>query len=287
MSAFLTVLLDGMAYAMVMFIISCGLTVTMGLMRVVNLAHGAFAMMGGYLAAVLLGIGWPFVAAAAAAVLAVAAFGGVVERAVFRPLYRKGELPQVLMTFGLVFVVIALLTSIFGTNVKTLALPAALQGDLDLGFRPYPTYRLFLIGIGLALGAVLWLLVDRSRFGARLRAAVDNPGMARAVGMNVDRLFTVTFMGACGLAAFGGIIGAELLPLEPFYALKYLVTFLVIVSVGGLGNFKGSFIAALTIGLLETAAKFYLPEISAYIVFLLVIALLLWRPHGLMPAINV
>lgn len=287
MSAFLTVLLDGMSYAMVLFIISCGLTVTMGLMRVVNLAHGSFAMMGGYFAAVLLGIGWPFAPAAAAAVLAVGLFGGIVERAVFRPIYRKGELQQVLMTFGLVFIVIALLTGIFGTEIKNLPLPAVLQGDLDLGFRPYSTYRLFLIAVGLGLGAGLWLLVDRSGFGARLRAAVDNPGMARAVGINVDRLFTVTFMGSCALAAFGGIIGAGLLPLEPSYALKYLVTFLIIVSVGGHGNFKGSFIAALTIGLLETAAKFYWPGISAYVVFLLVIALLLWRPHGLMPAINV
>jgi branched-chain amino acid transport system permease protein len=287
MTSFLTVLLDGLAYGMVMFIISCGLTVTMGLMRVVNLAHGAFAMMGGYLAAVLLGRGWPFLAAMVAAVLAVALLGGLVERTVFRPLYRQGELPQVLMTFGLVFVIIAALTGIFGTDIKSLPLPALLQGDTDMGFRPYPTYRLFLVATGLVLGAALWLLIDRSLFGARLRAAVDNPRMAAAVGLDVDRLFSVTFMGACALAAFGGIVGAELLPLEPFYALRYLVMFLIVVSVGGLGNFKGSFLAAAAIGLVETAAKFYAPAVSAYIVFLLVIALLLWRPHGLMPARHV
>jgi len=287
MTAFFTVLLDGLAYGMVMFIISCGLTVTMGLMRVVNLAHGAFAMMGGYLAAVLMGAGWPFLAALLAAVVAVALLGGVVEYTVFRPLYGQGELPQVLMTFGLVFVIIAGLTGIFGTDIKSLPLPEVLRGDTDLGFRRYPTYRLFLVAVGLALGAALWLLIDRSLFGARLRAAVDNPRMAAAVGMDVNRLFNLTFVGACALAAFGGIVGAELLPLEPFYALRYLVTFLIVVSVGGLGNFKGSLVAALALGLIETAAKFYWPAVSAYIVFLLVISLLLWRPHGLMPARHV
>jgi branched-chain amino acid transport system permease protein len=284
MHAILTMLLDGLAYAMVMFVISCGLTVTMGLMRVVNLAHGGFAMMGGYLAAVLVGRGLPFALAALIAVIAVALIGGIAERTVFRPLYRKGELPQVLMTFGLVFVIIAALTGIFGTGIKTLPLPDVLRGEVDIGFRTYPAYRLFLIGTGLALGAGLWLLIDRSLFGARLRAAVDNPAMARAVGMDVNRLFTLTFMGACGLAAFGGVVGAELLPLEPFYALKHLVLFLIVVSVGGLGNFKGSFVAAVAIGMIDTAAKYLVPEVAPYLVFGLVVVLLLWRPHGLMPA---
>ncbi|UUX94513.1 branched-chain amino acid ABC transporter permease [Aquabacterium sp. J223] len=204
MGSLLTVVLDGLAYGMVMFIISAGLTVTMGLMRVVNLAHGGFAMMGGYMAAVLLAAGWPFLLAVAAAVVAVAAVGGVAERLVFRPLYRKGELPQVLMTFGLVFVIIAALTGLFGTGIQSLPLPAALAGEVDIGFRTYPRYRLFVIAAGLALGGGLWWLIDRSLFGARLRAAVDNPRMARAVGMDVNRLFTITFMGACGWRRWAG-----------------------------------------------------------------------------------
>ena len=284
MEAFLTIVLDGLAYGMVLFIISVGLTVTMGLMRVVNLAHGGFAMIGGYLAAELIGDGVPFVAAVVAATLAVAALGGVAELAIYRPLYRKGELAQMLMTFGLVFVIIAALTAIFGTNIKLLPIPPLLQGELNIGFRPYPAYRLFLIGIGLALALVLWLLIDRSLYGARLRAAVDNPRMARAAGMDVNRMFSVTFVIGCGLAGFGGIIGAEMLPIEPFYALRYLVLFLVVVTVGGLGNFKGSFIAAIAIGVVDTAGKFLLPHVSAFVMFGLVLVLLLWRPHGLAPA---
>jgi branched-chain amino acid transport system permease protein len=284
MTSIPTMLLDGMAYAMVMFIISYGLTVTMGLMRVVNLAHGGFAMMGGYLAAVMVGAGLHFALAALLAVAAVSLVGVVVERLVFRPLYGRGDLPQVLMTFGLVFVIVAGLSWMFGTGIKSLPLPPSLQGELDIGFRSYPAYRLFLIATGLLLGLALWLLMDRSLFGARLRAAVDNPRMARALGMNVDRLFTLSFMGACGLAAFGGVVGAELLPLEPFYALRHLVLFLLIVAVGGLGNFKGSFVAAVAIGLVDTAGKTLLPHVAPYLVFGMVILMLLWRPHGLMPA---
>ncbi len=284
MGAALTILLDGLAYGMVLFIISVGLTVTMGLMRVVNLAHGGFAMIGGYLAAELVGAGVPFAAAAIGSTLAVGVLGGVAELTVYRPLYRKGELAQMLMTFGLVFVIIAALTAIFGTNIKSLPIPLSLQGQLSIGFRPYPAYRLFLIGIGLVLALVLWIIIDRSLYGARLRAAVDNPRMARAAGMDVNRLLTGTFAVGCALASFGGIIGAEMLPIEPFYALRYLVLFLVVVTVGGLGNFKGSFVAAIAIGVVDTAGKFLFPHLAAFILFALVFILLLWRPHGLAPA---
>jgi branched-chain amino acid transport system permease protein len=277
------VLLDGLAYGMVLFIISVGLTVTMGLMRVVNLAHGGFAMAGGYLAAVMVTAGIPFFVAAAVATLAAGILGGVAELTVFRPLYRKGELAQVLMTFGLTFVFIAALTFLFGVDIKRLPVPDSLSGLIDFGFRSYPTYRLFLIVVGLLLALVLWLLIDRTLFGARLRAAVDNPRIARAVGIDVNRLFTVTFVGGCALAGFGGVIGAEMLPLEPFYALRYLVLFLIVVAVGGLGSFKGSFVAAVTLGLIDTAGKFLFPEISAFLLFGLVFLLLLWRPNGLLP----
>jgi branched-chain amino acid transport system permease protein len=281
---YLTILLDGTAYGMVLFIISVGLTVTMGLMRVVNLAHGAFAMIGGYLAAVLIQFGVGFFAAAAIAAVAVGLLGVLAELTLYRPLYRRGELAQALMTFGLTFVVIAALTSLFGSNVETLDAPKALSGLTDLGFTRYPTYRLFLIGIGAAMALGLWLLIDRTLFGAQLRAAVDNPRMARAVGMDVNKLFTGTFAVGCALAGFGGVVGADMLPVEPYYALRYLVTFLVVVAVGGIGNFKGSFVAALAIGIVDTAGKFLMPGSSAYIVYVLVIVLLLWRPHGLLPA---
>jgi branched-chain amino acid transport system permease protein len=282
--AYLTILLDGTAYGMVLFIISVGLAVTMGLMRVVNLAHGAFAMIGGYLAATIIEHGGTFVAAIALSALAVGGLGALAELLLYRPLYRRGELAQSLMTFGFTFVVIAALTSLFGTNVKTLPVPAFLAGLTDLGYTSYPTYRLFLIAVGAITALCLWLFIDRTLYGARLRAAVDNPRMAEAIGTDVNLLFTGTFAVGCALAAFGGIIGAALLPLEPFYALRYLVTFLVVVIVGGIGNFKGSFVAALALGMIDTAGKFLLPGASAYILYLLVIGLLLWRPHGLIPA---
>jgi branched-chain amino acid transport system permease protein len=279
-----TILLDGLAFGMVLFIISVGLTVTMGLMRVVNLAHGAFVMIGGYLAAMLLGTGLPFFAAAGLAAILVGLLGAAAEITIYRPLYRKGELAQALMTFGLTFVVIASLTSIFGTGIKSLPVPPILNGVVDIGFRTYPAYRLFLVAVGLVLAALLWLLIDRSSYGARLRAAVDNPRMARAVGIDVNLLFTVTFAGGCALAAFGGAIGAALLPLEPYYALRYLVLFLVVVGVGGIGNFKGSFVAAIALGIIDTGGKYLMPQASAYLFYGAVLVLLLLRPHGLMPA---
>ena len=282
--AYLTILLDGTAYGMILFIISVGLTVTMGLMRVVNLAHGAFAMVGGYLAATMVHGGMPFFVAAVLAALAVGVLGAVAELTLYRPLYRRGELAQALMTFGLTFVAIAALTSIFGSNVKPLPVPQFLAGLTNLGFTEYPTYRLFLIGIGAAMALILWLVIDRTLYGARLRAAVDNPRMARAVGMDVNLLFTGTFAAGCALAGFGGVIGADMLPVEPYYALRYLVIFLVVVAVGGIGNFKGSFVAALAIGIVSTVGTFLLPGTSAYIVYAMVLVLLLWRPHGLLPA---
>jgi branched-chain amino acid transport system permease protein len=210
--------------------------------------------------------------------------GGLSEITIFRPLYRKGELAQVLMTFGMVFVTIAALTFLFGTDIKRLPVPDYLGGLVDIGFRTYPTYRLFLIGVGAVLALGLWYLIEGSLYGALLRAAVDNPSMARSVGIDVNRLFTITFVGGCALAGFGGIIGADMLPLEPFYALRYLVPFLVIVAVGGHGSFKGSFVAAITLGLLDTAGKFLVPDVAPYLFFGLVFVLLLLRPHGLWPA---
>lgn len=280
----ITILLDGMAYGMVLFIISVGLTVTMGLMRVINLAHGAFAMIGGYMASVLVASGFAFVPATIASVLFVGLLGVLAERTIYRPLYRKGELPQSLMTFGLTFVVIATLTSLFGTGIRVLPVPAMFDGLTSIGFRSYPVYRLFLIFVGLALMALLWLVVDGSLFGARLRAAVDNPRMTQAVGIDVDRMFTITFAGGCALAAFGAIVGAQLLPLDPYYALRYLVIFLVVVGVGGLGNFKGSFVAAIVLGVVDTSCKYLFPASAPYVVYGLVLGLLLWKPNGLMPA---
>lgn len=161
--------------------------------------------------------------------------------------------------------------------------PAYLTRPIDIGFREYPAYRLFLIAVGSAIAAVLWLVLDGSTYGARLRAAVDNPGMARAVGIDVNLLFTGTFIIGCALAGLGGAIGAGILSLEPAYALKYIVLFLVVVIVGGEGSFGGSFVAAMALGIIDTLGKYFVPEAAAYLLYAAVFALLLWRPRGLLP----
>jgi branched-chain amino acid transport system permease protein len=279
----LTVLLDGISYGMILFLISVGLTVTMGLMRVVNLAHGAFAMIGGYVAGYLTQRGGNFYLAAIGGAAAAAVLGAIAEMTIYRPLYRKGELSQVLLTVGIVFVATGAVTGIFGAFPYPVVFPAYLTRPIDIGFREYPAYRLFLIAVGAAIAAVLWLVLDGSTYGARLRAAVDNPSMARAVGIDVNLLFTGTFIIGCALAGLGGAIGAGILSLEPAYALKYIVLFLVVVIVGGEGSFTGSFVAAMALGIIDTLGKYFVPEAAAYLLYAAVFVLLLWRPRGLLP----
>jgi branched-chain amino acid transport system permease protein len=279
----LTVLLDGISYGMVLFIISVGLTVTMGLMRVINLAHGSFAMIGGYVAGYLTQHGVDFFLALLLATVAAGLLGALCEVTVIRPLYRKGELAQVLLTIGIVFVVTALITEIFGAFPYRVEFPVYLTQPLEIGFRTYPAYRLFLILVGGIIALILWLLIEGSLYGAKLRAAVDNPRMARAVGMNVSLLFTATFIVGTALAGLGGAIGAGILSLEPSYALKYVVLFLVVVIVGGEGSFKGSFVAAMALGIIDTTGKYFVAAAAPYLLYAAVFALLLWRPQGILP----
>ncbi|HEY6993728.1 MAG TPA: branched-chain amino acid ABC transporter permease [Xanthobacteraceae bacterium] len=279
----LTVLLDGVSYGMILFVISVGLTVTMGLMRVINLAHGAFAMIGGYVAGYLTQNGVDFYLAVLAAAVISGLFGGVAEITVYRPLYRKGELAQVLLTIGMVFVVTAAVTEIFGAFPYPVVFPDYLSQPVDIGFRTYPAYRLFLIAVGAVIAAALWYLVETSIYGARLRAAVDNSRMARCVGMNVNVLFTSTFAVGCALAGLAGALGAPILSLEPSYALKYVVLFLLVVIVGGEGSLKGSFVAAMALGIIDTLGKYFVTEAAPYLLYAAVFVLLLLRPHGLLP----
>jgi len=280
----LTILLDGLSYGMVLFLISVGLTITMGLMRVVNLAHGSFAMIGGYVAGYMTQHGMNFFLAVGAAMIVSGLLGAVVETTVYRPLYRKGELAQVLLTIGLVFVATAGVTEVFGAFPYNVQMPEYLTQPVDIGFRTYPAYRLFLIAVGAVVAAVLWYVIDGSIYGARLRAAVDNARMARAVGMNVNVLFTGTFVVGCALAGLGGAIGAGVMAMEPSYALKYLRLFLIVVIVGGEGSFKGSLAAALALGIIDTLGKYFFSQAASYLLYAAVFALLLWRPQGLLPA---
>ncbi|MFY7947897.1 MAG: branched-chain amino acid ABC transporter permease [Gemmatimonas sp.] len=276
------VLIDGIAYGMVLFLISVGLSVTMGLMRFVNLAHGAFAAIGGAVAiTVMSSLGVNFLLALVVAFIASALLGLLLEPFLYAPLYGGDELDQVLMTIGLIFIVIASLNLIFGSTPLPMKLPPWLSASVDIGIRVVPAYRIFLIVVGALLMVLLWLALDRTEFGARVRAAVENPQMAQAVGIDTRRLFALTFTLGCGLAGLGGALGAEMLPIDPVYPFRYLATFLIVVSIAGFGNIKGSAWVAMMLGIIETAGRYLLPAIAAFLTYLVMIALLLWRPDGL------
>jgi len=277
------VLLYGLSYGLVLCLIALGLVVTMGLMRVINLAHGAFAAIGGYLAISLMQQqGWSYAVAVPAAVLAVAAFGVAAERLLYVHLYKRSDLDQVLVTIGFNFIVIALLTMWFGPNLTRLDLPSYLKGNVDLGIREFEVYRVAAAAICLVIIGVLWWVFERTPTGARLRAAVDNRGMAQAMGMNVPVLFSATFALGCGLAALGGILAAPMLPMEPMWPLKYLVLVLVIVALAGHGQITASVAVAVIVGLVETAGRYLFPQAGAFLIYLLLIALMVWRPDGLL-----
>ncbi|MDK1377330.1 MULTISPECIES: branched-chain amino acid ABC transporter permease [unclassified Sinorhizobium] len=282
MQTVFSIAVDALAYGMVLFVISIGLSVTMGLMRVVNLAHGAFAMIGGYIASYAardMGLGYGIA-------LMIAVFGTIViaipiERLLYRRIYGAPELTQVLMTIGITFCVIGIANYVFGPTLKTIPLPTGLQGSVDLGFRSIATHRLFAILCGLAVAAALWYAIEKTAFGVKLRAAVDNAAMAAALGVRTEIVYAVSFAVAVGLAALGGVVGAELLPVEPYYALRYMVTFLVVVSVGGAGSIPGTLVACLLLGGIDTAGRYLVPEFGEFFFYLAVIAIVCVFPRGL------
>ena len=279
---FAGILLGGLSAGTVLFIVSVGLSVTMGLMGFVNLAHGAFAMFGGYVIVLSMNrLHFGFAAALALGFVATAAISVVLERTLYRRLYRASELDQVLFTIGLIFIFIAGAIIVVGPESQTLQLPAALRGQINLGFLQYRTYSIFLIVIGFLIGFGISLAFERTRIGAQIRATVDNRRMAELLGINVDRLFTITFAFGSGMAGIGGGLGAEFLGLDPQYALKYLVYFLIAVSVGGLGSVMGVYYASLILGVLDFVLKLYLPKGGTIFIYALTILLLLWRPQGL------
>jgi branched-chain amino acid transport system permease protein len=279
---FAGILLGGLSAGTVLFIVSVGLSVTMGLMGFVNLAHGAFAMFGGYVIVLSMNRAhFGFAAALALGFVATAAISVVLERTLYRRLYRASELDQVLFTIGLIFIFIAGAIIVVGPESQTLQLPAALRGQINLGFLQYRTYSIFLIVIGFLIGLGISLAFERTRIGAQIRATVDNRRMAESLGINVDRLFTITFAFGSGMAGIGGGLGAEFLGLDPQYGLKYLVYFLIAVSVGGLGSVMGVYYASLILGVLDFVLKLYLPKGGTIFIYALTILLLLWRPQGL------
>ena len=278
----MTVLFDGIASGMLLFLISVGLSVTLGLMNFVNLAHGAFAMVGGYVCVILLNrLGVPFMLSLPLAALATAAVGVALERVLYRRLYGAAHLDQVLFSISLVFMSMAAASYFFGAQQQPLQLPEFLRGQFKLPGLDMGVYRLFLIVVSGAIAWGLQALVSGTRFGAQLRASVDNPRAARGVGINVERVFTLTFALGTALAGLGGAMGVEMLGLDPGFPVKYVVYFLIVVAVGGSGSITGSLVASLVLGVVDVAGKYYVPEIGSFLIYAVMVVTLVLRPQGL------
>ena len=276
------VLFDGLAYGMLLFLLSVGLSVTLGMMNFVNLAHCSFGMLGGYATVTLMDrLGWPFFATLPAAFLAAAAAAVVLERTLYRRLYRASDLDQCLLTIGIVFISVAAAAYIYGTVQQPVTLPPYLQGSVTFLGVSFAVYRLFLVGTALAITLTLVASLEWTRFGAQVRAAVDNQRMARGLGINVDGTFAITFALGGGLAGLGGALAIAMVGLDPAFAFTYLVYVLIVVAVGGLGSISGSFAAATLLGISDVAGKYYVPELGAFLIYLVMVGLLMWRPAGL------
>ena len=276
------VLFDGLAYGMLLFLLSVGLSVTLGMMNFVNLAHCSFAMLGGYVTVTLMNrLGWPFFATLPAAFVAAAAASVVLERAFFRRFYNASDLQQCLLTIGIVFVSIAAAAYIYGTDQQPVQLPAFLHGSIAFAGLNFAIYRLFLIGIALIITVVLVATLEMTRFGAQVRAAVNNQRMARGLGIDVDALFAITFALGSGLAGLGGALAIDLVGLDPSFAFTYLIYVLIVVSVGGLGSIGGSLAAAMLLGVSDIAGKYYVPAIGSILIYLVMTVLIMLRPAGI------
>jgi branched-chain amino acid transport system permease protein len=278
----LTILFDGIASGMVLFILASGLAVTLGLMNFINLAHGAFAMAGGY-ATVLLTTraGVPFLASLPLAALIAGVLGAILERTLYVHLYARPHLDQVLFSIGLVFMAVTAVDYVMGSQQRYADVPNYLKGRIDLLGIGLGRYRLFIIAVCGVVAVALQALLARTRFGAQLRAAVDDARTARGLGIPVNRIFTLTFAVGSALAGLGGALGAEILTLTPTFPLKYMISFLVVVTVGGTSSMTGPFLAALLLGIADVAGNYYLPEIGAFVTYLLMLVVLMIRPQGL------
>ena len=278
----LTLLFDGVAYGMLLFVLAVGLAVTLGLMNFVNLAHGAFAMAGGYVTVLLMDrAGVPFLLTLPLAFLVPAAIGALAERTLYRPMYARPHLDHVLFSIGLVFMTIAAVDYVVGSQQQIIKLPQFLQGCFEIAAVGIGRYRLFIIVVCLVLTGLLQWVLARTRFGSRLRAAVDDPRVAQGLGINVNTVFSVTFAVGSGLAGLGGALGAEVLGLDPSFPLKFMIYFLIVVSVGGTTTITGPLLAALLLGIADVFGKYYVPKLGAFVVYLLMVVILFFRPQGL------
>lgn len=282
----LTILFDGVAYGMLLFILAVGLAVTMGLMNFINLAHGAFAMVGGYITVLLMQrLDVPFLLCLPIAFLGSALLGALLERTLYRPMYKRPHLDQVLFSIGLTFMAVAAMDYFMTSSQQIIQLPEWLRGRTEIGDGPWMLgmghFRIFIIAICAALTVGLQYILAKTRFGSRLRASVDDQRVAAGLGINVNVVFLLTFAVGSGLAGLGGALGAEVLGLDPSFPLKYMIYFLIVVAVGGTSSITGPLLAALLLGIADVAGKYYVPSFGAFIVYGLMIAILIWRPQGL------
>jgi len=278
----LTILFDGIAYGMLLFVLACGLSVTLGLMNFVNLAHGAFAMAGGYLTVVMVNrMGFSFFLALPLAFLLTAAIGALFERTLYVHVYQRPHLDQVLFTIGLVFMSVAAVDYVMGSSQQFVHIPNILQGQVELFGIGVGRYRLLIIAVCGVLTLALQLILTKTRFGSRLRAAVDDQRVARGLGINVNAVFGLTFAFGSGLAGLGGALGAEILGLDPIFPLKYMIYFLIVVTVGGTSSITGPFLASILLGIGDVAGQYYVPKLGAFVIYTIMIVVLIWRPQGL------
>ncbi len=278
-----TILFDGVAYGMLLFVLACGLAVTLGLMNFVNLAHGAFAMAGGYTTVLLMDrLNVPFLACLPAAFVLSAVLGLLLERTLYRHMYGRSHLDQVLFSIGLVFMAVAATDYFLGSSQRNIHLPPWLQGRVEVLGVAIGLYRAFIIVLCGVLALGLQLALMRTRFGSRLRAAVDDARVARGLGIPVGTIFAVTFAVGSGLAGLGGALGTELLGIDPYFPLKFMIYFLIVVTVGGTSGIAGPFLASLLLGIADVAGKYYLSSaLGGFVIYVVMIVVLVLRPQGL------
>ena len=279
---FLIQLLNSVQYGLLLFMLAAGLTLIFGIMGVVNLAHGSFYMLGAYLAYALVGaldsLFWAILVGALLAAL----FGLALERLLFRHFYHRDHLDQVLLTFGLIYVFEELRALIWGNDVLGVATPAALDWSIPLTETlSYPVYRLFISGVCIALALALYLLISITRLGMKIRAGAFNRDMAESLGVNISLIHALVFGLGVALAAVAGMVASPVSSVYPNMGSQVLIMCFVVVVIGGIGSVRGALIAALLVGLVDTFGKVLLPQVAGMLVYMLMAAVLLWRPEGL------
>lgn len=276
-------LVNGLSYGMLLFIITCGLSLIFGILGVLNLSHGSLYMVGAYVAYSLTATySQSFWLALIIAPIVVGVLALVVELVLLRPTYQLGHLSQVLLTFGLAYILHDLARMFWGSNVLSVQVPAVLTGSISIFGQTFPTYRIIIIAIGLILGTILWLVQEKTKWGAIIRAGLSDKEMVSALGINIKVVFTVVFVIGGFLAGLGGVISSPILGIYPNMEFETLIIALVVLVIGGLGSISGTFVASILVGIAETFGRFLFPELSMFIVFALMAIILIVKPSGLL-----